>query len=223
MVDDLRDESDHESPTRLVLSLKSGRVDAEALMSHLFATTDLERSIRVNCNVIGLDGRPKVFGLKELLADWLEFRTTTVTRRLQHRLDKVTARLHVLDGLLVAYLNIDAVIKIIRTEDEPKPVLMKRFKLTDIQAEAILELKLRNLAKLEEVKIRGEQSALAEEEAELSSTLKSKAKLRKLMRSELLALAEEHGDDRRTAGSDCQRSDHGRAFGARHGAGGQGA
>jgi topoisomerase-4 subunit A len=199
MVDDLRDESDHESPTRLVLSLKSGRVDAEALMSHLFATTDLERSIRVNCNVIGLDGRPRVFGLKELLADWLEFRTVTVKRRLQHRLDKVTARLHVLDGLLAAYLNIDAVIKIIRTEDEPKPVLMQRFRLTDIQAEAILDLKLRNLAKLEEVKIRGEQSALAEEEAELTSTLESKGKLRKLMRTELLALAEEHGDDRRTA------------------------
>jgi topoisomerase-4 subunit A len=199
MVEDLRDESDHESPTRLVLSLKSSRTDAEALMSHLFATTDLERSIRVNCNVIGLDGRPKVYGLKELLTEWLEFRTATVRRRLQHRLDKVTARLHVLDGLLVAFLNIDAVIKIIRTEDEPKPVLMQRFKLSDIQAEAILELKLRNLAKLEEMKIRGEQSSLADEQADLRSTLKSKARLKKLMREELLALAEEHGDDRRTS------------------------
>ena len=199
MVEDLRDESDHENPTRLVLSLKSSRVDTEALMSHLFATTDLERSIRVNCNVIGLDGRPRVFGLQQLLSDWLEFRALTVKRRLQHRLDKVATRLHVLDGLLVAYLNIDAVIRIIRNEDEPKPVLMKRFELTDRQAEAILELKLRNLAKLEEMRIRGEQSALADEEADLKSTLKSKAKLKKLMREEFLALAEEHGDDRRTA------------------------
>lgn len=199
MVEDLRDESDHESPTRLVLTLKSARVDAQALMSHLFATTDLERSIRINCNVIGLDGRPRVFGLKELLVEWLEFRTATVRRRLEFRLDKVTERLHILDGLLVAYLNIDAVISIIREQDEPKPVLMKRFRLSDTQAEAILELKLRHLARLEEVKIRGEQKDLKAEEADLKATLKSKPKLKKLMREELLALADEHGDDRRTA------------------------
>jgi len=198
MVEDLRDESDHESPIRLVLSLKSSRVDREALMSHLFATTDLERSVRVNCNVIALDGRPKVFGLKDLLVEWLQFRTATVKRRLKHRLDRVTARLHILDGLLIAYLNIDAIIRIIRTEDEPKPVLMKRFKLTEAQAESILELKLKNLARLEEMKIKGEQEALAEEEAGLKSTLKSKPKLKKLLREEFLALAEEHGDDRRT-------------------------
>jgi len=198
MVEDLRDESDHTSPTRLVLSLKSSRVDADALMSHLFATTDLERSIRVNCNVIGLDGLPRVFGLRELLLEWLEFRTATVRRRLEHRLDKVTSRLHILDGLLIAFLNIDAVIKIIRSEDEPKPVLMKRFRLTEIQAEAILELKLRHLAKLEEIRIRGEQEALAEEAADLKAMLKSKAKLKTLMREELTALADEHGDERRT-------------------------
>ena len=198
MVEDLRDESDHESPTRLVLSLKSQKVDGEALMSHLFATTDLERSIRVNCNVIGLDGRPKVYDLKSLLTEWLAFRAATIRRRLQYRLDKVSARLHILDGLLIAYLNIDAVIKIIRKEDKPKPVLMKRFKLSDTQAEAILELKLRHLAKLEEIKIKGEQGELAKEAADLKSLLKSKAKLKKLMREEFLALADEHGDERRT-------------------------
>jgi topoisomerase-4 subunit A len=199
MVEDLRDESDHESPTRLVLSLRSGRVDTDGLMSHLFATTDLERGIRVNCNVIALDGRPRVFGLKELLGEWLAFRTATVKRRLKYRLDKVAARLEILDGLLVAYLNIDAVIKIIREQDEPKPVLMKRFKLSDTQAEAILELKLRNLAKLEEVRIKGEQKELEAERADLTATLKSTAKLKKLMREEFLALAEAHGDERRTA------------------------
>jgi len=198
MVEDLRDESDHESPTRLVLTLKA-RVDAGELMGHLFATTDLERTIRVNCNVIALDGRPRVFGLRELLTEWLEFRTATVRRRLQFRLDKVTARLHILDGLLIAFLNIDAVIRIIRSEDEPKPVLMKRFRLSEVQAEAILELKLRHLARLEEIRIRGEQGELAKEEAELKATLKSSARLRTLMREELLALADEHGDDRRTA------------------------
>ena len=197
MVEDLRDESDHENPTRLVLDLKS-RVDAEALMGHLFATTDLERTIRVNCNVIGLDGLPRVLGLKELLTEWLEFRTKTVKRRLQFRLEKLTARLHVLDGLLIAYLNIDEVIKIIRREDEPKPVLMKRFRLSDIQAEAILELKLRHLAKLEEFRIKTEQKELAAEKADIESTLKSRPRLKKLMVEELTALAEEHGDKRRT-------------------------
>jgi topoisomerase-4 subunit A len=167
-------------------------------MNHLFATTDLERTIRVNINIIGLDGRPAVYGLKALLEEWLKFRTTTVKRRLQHRLDKVTQRLHILDALLIAFLNIDAVIKIIRTEEQPKPVLMKRFKITDVQAEAILELKLRHLAKLEEMKIKGEQKELAEERADLEQTLKSKARLVKLIKTELEALAEKHGDKRRT-------------------------
>jgi len=198
LMEDLRDESDHENPTRLVLSAKS-KVDLDALMNHLFATTDLERTIRVNVNVIGLDGKPAVFGLKALLEEWLKFRTTTVKRRLQHRLEKVSQRLHILDALLVAYLNIDAVIKIIRTEENPKPVLMKRFKLTDIQAEAILELKLRHLAKLEEMKIKGEQKELADEQADLEQTLKSKARLVKLIKTELEVLAEKHGDKRRTA------------------------
>jgi topoisomerase-4 subunit A len=198
MMEDLRDESDHESPTRLVLTPRSGRVDLEALMSHLFATTELERTIRVNMNVIGLDGRPAVYGLKPLLEEWLRFRTQTVKRKLNHRLERVTTRLHVLDGLLVAYLNIDAVIKIIRNEEDPKPALMKRFKLSDTQAEAILELRLRHLAKLEEIKIRGEQEALAEEEADLKKTLRSKARLTGLMKSELIELAETHGDERRT-------------------------
>jgi topoisomerase-4 subunit A len=197
-IEDLRDESDHESPTRLVLVPRSNRVDFEPLMNHLFATTDLERTVRVNCNVIGRDGRPRVYGLKPLLEEWLEFRFDSVKRRLQHRLDRVTRRLHILDGLLIAYLNIDEVIRIIRAEDEPKPVLMKRFKLSDEQAEAILELKLRHLAKLEEFKIRGEQSALAAEKADLEATLKSKARLTKLIKTEIIALAEKHGDARRT-------------------------
>ncbi len=198
MMEDLRDESDHENPTRLVLSAKSGKLDLDALMNHLFATTDLERTIRVNINVIGRDGRPAVFALKPLLQEWLEFRTATVKRRLSHRLERVTKRLHVLDALLVAYLNIDVVIKIIRTEDEPKPVLMKRFKLSDVQAEAILDLRLRHLARLEEMQIRGEQKELAGERADLEATLKSKAKLTKLIKAEITALADKHGDKRRT-------------------------
>ena len=198
MVEDLRDESDHEHPTRLVITPRSNRVDVEQLMAHLFATTDLERSYRVNLNVIGLDGRPKVFGLKELLAEWLEYRTATVKRRLKHRLEKVEARLHILDGLLIAFLNLDEVIRIVRKEDEPKPVLMKRFKLTDLQAEAILETKLRHLAKLEEMRIRGEQKELSEERDSLEQTLKSAAKLKKLVREELGADATLYGDARRT-------------------------
>jgi topoisomerase-4 subunit A len=198
MDNDIRDESDHESPTRLVLPPKKN-VDADALMNHLFATTDLERTIRVNINVIGLDGRPAVHGLKSLLEEWLKFRTATVKRRLQHRLERVKQRLHILDGLLIAYLNIDAVIKIIRTEENPKPVLMKRFKLSDTQAEAILELKLRHLAKLEEMRIRGEQKELSAEEEDLEQTLKSKARLVKLMKAEIEALSDKHGDARRTA------------------------
>ncbi|MDP2227070.1 MAG: DNA topoisomerase IV subunit A, partial [Moraxellaceae bacterium] len=150
LVADLRDESDHENPTRLVIVPRSNRVDVEQLMNHLFATTDLESTYRVNMNVIGLDGRPQVKGLMTFLTEWLEFRLLTVRRRLQHRLDKVVDRLHILDGLLIAFLNIDEVIRIIRMEDKPKPVLMERFGISDIQAEAILELKLRHLAKLEE-------------------------------------------------------------------------
>lgn len=198
MIEDLRDESDHECPTRLVLTPRSTRVDMDATMGHLFATTDLERTVRVNMNVIGLDGRPAVYGLKALLTEWLKFRSDTVKRRLNFRLDQVTSRVHILDGLLIAYLNIDAVVKIIRREDAPKPVLMKRFKLSDIQAEAILELKLRHLARLEEVRIQGEQKQLAEEKVELERTLRSKVQLKKLIKGELVELAELHGDERRT-------------------------
>jgi topoisomerase-4 subunit A len=198
MVDDVRDESDHENPTRLVIIPRSSRVDMVEVMNHLFATTDLERSYRVNLNIIALDGRPRVMGLKEILSEWLDFRIATVTRRLQHRLDKVTRRLHILEGLVAVYLNLDEVIRIIRREDEPKPVLMKRFKLSEEQTEFILETKLRHLAKLEEMKIREEQKALKAESEELEALLKSKAKLRKLVASEIAADAEKYGDDRRT-------------------------
>jgi topoisomerase-4 subunit A len=198
MVETIRDESDHEHPTRIVIVPRSNRVDTEQLMAHLFATTDLERTYRVNLNIIGLDGKPKVMDLKGLLEEWLQFRTDTVTRRINWRLEKVRARLHILDGLLAVYLNLDEVIKIIRREDEPKPVLMKRFKLSDIQAEAILETKLRHLAKLEEMKIKGEQDELRAEEEELDKIVRSKARMKKLIREELLAAAEEFGDDRRS-------------------------
>jgi topoisomerase-4 subunit A len=198
MVADLRDESDHENPTRLVIEPRSNRVDTEALMNHLFATTDLEKTARVNLNVIGIDGSPKVKSLLGILSEWLEFRTETVRRRLQYRLDKVNARLHILDGLLIAYLNIDEVIEIIRTEDEPKVELMSRFGLSDIQAEAILEIKLRQLAKLEEIKIRGEQDELSAERDKLEKILGSKARMRTLIKKEILADAETYGDDRRT-------------------------
>ncbi|MEM7081286.1 MAG: DNA topoisomerase IV subunit A [Pseudomonadota bacterium] len=198
MVDDLRDESDHESAIRIVIIPRSNRVNKDDLMSHLFATTDLEKTARVNFNVIGLDGKPRVMDLKSLLTAWLKFRTDTVTRRLQFRLDKVEQRLHQLEGLLIAFLNIDEVIAIIRENDEPKPVLMKRFSLSDRQAEAILELKLRHLARLEEMKIKSEQKELAKEQKSLSATLNSKAKLRKLIREELTADAEKYGDERRT-------------------------
>lgn len=199
MVEDLRDESDHENPTRLVIIPKSGRVPVDSLMSHLFATTDLERTIRVNLNVIGLDGRPAVRDLRALLTEWLTFRTDTVKRRLRHRLARVEERLHILDGLLIAFLNIDEVIRIIRKEEKPKDVLMKRFGLSDLQAEAILNLRLRQLAKLEEIRIRGEQKELSVERDELTRLLKSETRLKKLIREELLALAEKHGDKRRTA------------------------
>ena len=198
LVEDLRDESDHENPTRLVITPKSGKVDVDALMSHLYATTDLERTLRVNINVIGLDGRPAVRDLKSLLSEWLQFRTETVRRRLQHRLGKVEDRLHILEGLLIAYLNIDEVIRIIRREDKPKEVLIQRFGITDLQAESILNLRLRQLAKLEEIEIRTEQQELAKERDSLQQILKSATRLRNLIRDELLALAEKHGDARRT-------------------------
>jgi topoisomerase-4 subunit A len=196
-VDDLRDESDHEEPTRIVISKKRG-VDVEQLMSHLFSTTVLERTLRVNMNVIALDGRPRMFNLVDMLKEWLAFRRQTVTNRLEHRLQIVKDRLHILDGLLVAYLNIDEVIRIIREEDEPKPVLMKRFKLTDVQAEAILNLRLRNLAKLEEMKIKGEQEELNEERDTIEKTLKSAARMKTLIKKEILEDAESYGDERRT-------------------------
>ncbi|NCF19167.1 MAG: DNA topoisomerase IV subunit A [Haliea sp.] len=198
MVADLRDESDHENPTRLVIVPRSNRVDQEAVMSHLFATTDLERSYRVNLNMIGIDGRPGVKGLDRILKEWLKFRTDTVRRRLEYRLERVLKRLHILEGYLVAFLNIDEVIHIIRTEDKPKPALMERFGITDVQAEAILELKLRNLAKLEEVKIRGEQDDLEQERDQLQKILGSAARLKTLIKKELLAVAEQYGDDRRS-------------------------
>ena len=198
MVEDLRDESDHENPTRLVIVPRSNRIDVESLMSHLFATTDLERSYRVNLNVIGIDGRPQVKDLRTILREWLEYRTATVRRRLEYRLDKIRNRLHILEGLLVAFLNIDEVIAIIRSEDHPKPVLMARFNLSDAQAEAILELKLRHLARLEEIKIRGEQQALDEERKTLEKTLASSRRLKTLIRNEISADADKYGDDRRS-------------------------
>lgn len=198
MVEDLRDESDHENPTRLVIMPRSNRVNIEELMAHLFATTDLERSYRVNMNMIGINGRPQVKDLRSLLEEWLKFRTVTVRRRLQWRLDKVNSRLHILDALLIAFLNIDEVIAIIREHDKPKPVLMTRFEISDIQAEAILDLKLRNLAKLEEMKIRGEQSELEEERDYLEKILASATRLKTLIRKEIIADAEKYGDDRRS-------------------------
>ncbi len=198
MVADLRDESDHESPTRLVLVPRSNRVDVDRLMSHLFATTDLEKSYRINLNLIGLDQRPRVKNLKEIVAEWLEYRRQTVTRRLQFRLDKINDRLHILEGLLIAYLNLDEVIRIIREEDEPKPALMKKFKLSDLQATAILDLRLRQLAKLEEMKLQGEKDELEGERADIEKTLKSRARLKTLIKKELLADAETFGDPRRS-------------------------
>ncbi|MDX1556663.1 MAG: DNA gyrase subunit A, partial [Xanthomonadales bacterium] len=198
LVEDLRDESDHENPTRLVIVPRSNRVDSEQLMNHLFATTDLERNYRVNLNVIGINGKPQLMDLRSLLKEWITFRLDTVRKRLEHRLDQVVDRLHILEGLMVAYLNIDEVIQIIRTEDEPKPVLMERFNLTGTQAEAILELKLRHLARLEEMKIRGEQDDLEEERQDIEQILGSKARLKTLVKRELQADAEAYGDERRS-------------------------
>lgn len=198
MIEDLRDEGDHQQPIRVVLVPRSNRVDVDEVMSHLFVTTDLEKSFRVNINLIGLDGRPQVKPIKLLLTEWLQFRTDTVRRRLQHRLQKVERRLHLLDGFLIAFLNLDEVIRIIRTEEEPKPVLMARFGLSEDQAEYILETKLRQLARLEEMKIRGEQTELAKERAELQTILESKSKLKSLIKKELEADAKQFGDDRRS-------------------------
>ena len=198
MVDDLRDESDHENPTRLVIVPRSSRVDVEALMGHLFATTDLEKSYRVNMNVIGTNGKPQVKNLKQILQEWIAFRVATVRRRLEWRLDKVEKRLHVLQGLLIAFLNLDEVIRIVRTEDDPKPVLMKTFKISEIQAEAILETKLRHLAKLEEMKIRAEQEELSLEKQGLEKLLGSERRIKTLIKNEILEDAEAYGDDRRS-------------------------
>jgi topoisomerase-4 subunit A len=198
MVEDLRDESDHEHPSRLVITPRSNRVNKEELMSHLFVTTDLERSYRVNMNMIGINGRPQVKGLRSLLKEWLVFRTETVRRRLQWRLDKVLERLHLLDGLLIAFLNIDEVIRIIRSEDEPKPVLMQRFELSEVQADYVLDTRLRQLARLEEMKIRAEQDALAKERETLEKILGSERRLKTLIRKEITADAETYGDDRRS-------------------------
>jgi len=198
MVADLRDESDHENPTRLAIVPRSNRVDIEQMMAHLFKSTDLERTYRVNMNMIGIDGLPKVKNLREFIKEWLLYRITTVRRRLQHRLDQVNDRLHILEGLLIAFLNIDEVIAIIRQEDEPKPVLMNRFSITDIQAEAILNIKLRDLAKLEEMRIREEQEKLAEEKKNLELLLSSDRRLKTLVRKEIEEDTALYGDDRRS-------------------------
>ncbi|MGX2956588.1 DNA topoisomerase IV subunit A [Ursidibacter arcticus] len=198
MVDDLRDESDHENPIRIVLEPRSNRIDFDELMNHLFATTDLEKSYRVNMNMLGLDGKPAVKNLLTILTEWLEFRRNTVTRRLNYRLDKILNRLHILDGLMIAYLNIDEVIHIIRNEDEPKPVLMTRFNLTDIQAEAILNLRLRHLAKLEEHQLNAEKQKLEEEKEYLQGILGSERKLNNLIKKEIQADAKTYASPRRS-------------------------
>jgi len=195
---DLRDESDHENPTRLVITPKSNRVDVESLMSHLFYTTDLERNYRVNLNVIGVNGRPQVKGLVAILKEWLQYRRETVRKRLQHRLDKILERLHLLDGLLIAFLNLDEVISIIRTEDKPREKLIKRFKLSEAQADYILDTRLRQLARLEEMKIRDEQKNLNEERDEIEKILGSEARLKTLIKKELKNAVDEFGDDRRS-------------------------
>ena len=197
LVDDLRDESDHENPTRIVIVPRSNRVDCDQLMLHLFATTDLEKNYRVNMNVIGLDGKPQVKPLIPLLKEWLQFRMQVVVNRLNSRLNKIIDRLHILDGLLIAYLNIDEVIAIIRSEEKPKPVLIKKFKISEIQAEAILELKLRHLAKLEEIKIKTEADELDKERKSIELLLSSEARLKTFIKKELRVILEEFGDQRR--------------------------
>ena len=198
MVVDLRDESDHENPTRLIIVPRSNRVDVERLMHHLFATTDLEKSYRANFNVIGTNGRPQVKPLNVMLSEWLTFRAEIVRRRLKFHLEKISDRLHILDGLMIAFVNLDKVIQIIRNEDKPKSVLMKKFKLSETQADAILDLKLRYLAKLEEIKIKVEQKDLAAQKEELEKILSSRSRMKTLIRKELLADAKQHGDNRRS-------------------------
>src|SRR5690554_2067760 len=198
MVADLRDESDHENPTRLVIEPRSNRVDIDDLMSHLFATTDLERNYRVNLNLIGTDGKPAVKNLLTMLSEWLEFRLNTTRRRLQFRLDRINKRLHLLDGLLIAFLNLDEVIRIVREEEHPKQSLIASFDLSDIQADYILDTRLRQLARLEEMKLKGEQDELEKEKAGIERTLSSDARMRTLVKKELLSAAEQYGDDRRS-------------------------
>ncbi len=196
MIVDLRDEGDHEEPTRLVISLKSNRVNAEDLMNHLYASTDLQKNYRGNFNLISLKGSPKVYSIKDLLSDWIAFRKTTVTRKLEHRLDQVDDRLHILEGLLIVYLDLDKVIKIIRQSDDPKKELTKKFKISDIQANAILEIKLRQLAKLEQIKLEEERDALKKEKKELEKVLNSKARLKTFIKNELKEIKKNFGDDR---------------------------
>ena len=198
MVVDLRDEGDHEEPTRLVISLKSNRINADDLMNHLYASTDLQKNYRGNFNLISLKGSPKVYSIKDLLSDWITFRKTTVTRKLEHRLDQVDDRLHILEGLLIVYLDLDKVIKIIRKSDDPKIELTKRFKISDIQADAILEIKLRQLAKLEQIKLEEEKDALKREKKELEKILNSKARMKTFIKNELKDIKENFGDDRRS-------------------------
>ncbi|MGA9422092.1 MAG: DNA topoisomerase IV subunit A, partial [Rhodanobacteraceae bacterium] len=198
MLEDLRDESDHENPVRLVLMPRSSRVDCDEMMQHLFATTDLEKSYRVNLNMIGLDGRPQVKNLKQILTEWLRFRADTVTRRLQHRLARVEQRLHLLEGLRIAYLNLDEVIRIVRTEDQPKAILMKRFALSEVQADYVLDTKLRQLARIEEVKLDAERDSLEEERARIKVVLNSKARLKTLIKDELKQDMKKYGDARRS-------------------------
>jgi len=198
MVTDLRDESDHENPTRLIITPRSNRVDLEQVMQHLFATTELERTYRINMNMIGIDGRPAVKPLTQIISEWLSFRTVTTRRRLQHRLERVEERLLRLAALMVVFLNVDEVIRIIREEENPKPVLMEKFNLVEMQAEYILETKLRQLARLEEMKIRQEQEALEKERDDLKKFLESAVKLKNLVRKELLQVAKDFGDDRRS-------------------------
>ncbi len=196
MIVDLRDEGDHEEPTRLVISLKSNRVNAEDLMNHLYASTDLQKNYRGNFNLISLKGSPKVYSIKDLLSDWIAFRKTTVTRKLEHRLDQVDDRLHILEGLLIVYLDLDKVIKIIRQSDDPKKELTKKFKISDIQANAILEIKLRQLAKLEQIKLEEERDALKKEKKELEKVLNSKTRLKTFIKNELKEIKENFGDER---------------------------
>ena len=196
MLEDIRDEADHENPIRIVLVPRSNRVDTDALMAHLFATTDLEKSYRVNMNMIGLDHKPAVKGLLEILNEWLAFRRTTVTRRLQYRLDKVLSRLHILEGLMIAFLNIDEVIEIIRHEDDPKAELMARFNLSDEQADAILNLRLRHLAKLEENQLKAEQDELEKERLNLEAILGSERRLNTLIKKEIQEDAKKYASPR---------------------------